>query len=219
MELVGAQEEQEEEGEEEGVEEGEEGEEDRGKEEGGGGNGGRGVKEEHPEENIQEVKAETVEVAVEDAGGGGDLVATRNVLTLAWVHGGCTVGTPPMPPFLRRPAWRMSPCTEHFAVCCGTTSRKRVRGGGGWRNTGGAWTWKPLPGKPLSPIPEPIGSNDLAQAEAFTGPHGTFMRGSHCKLCFHHCEEKRWVRLQRLGRKLEGIPQWQSNFRGVYDSR
>ena len=34
------------------------------------------MKEEDPGEDIEEVKAETVEVAVEDAGGGGVLVVT-----------------------------------------------------------------------------------------------------------------------------------------------
>ena len=38
--------------------------------------GGRGVKEEEPDEDNEKVKAETVEVAMEDVGGGGVLVGT-----------------------------------------------------------------------------------------------------------------------------------------------
>ena len=63
----------------EGEPEGGEEEKEGGKEEGGGGSGG-GVKEEDPGEDIEEVKAETVEVAVEDAGSGG-------VLVIPWLSG------------------------------------------------------------------------------------------------------------------------------------
>ena len=44
--------------------------------------------------------------------------------------------------------------------------RHRIRNkgaGGAWQHTGGAWTWKPLPGKALSPIREPIGVGDSTQ--------------------------------------------------------
>ena len=90
-------------------------------------------------------------------------------------------------------------------------------GGGGWRCTSGAWAWKPLPGKPLSPIPEPVGAGDLTQAKVFTGPRGALMRGLHWELCFPNWEERGWVKLQRSGRKLECIPQWESILGGVYD--
>ena len=33
-----------------------------------------------------------------------------------------------------------------------------------------------MPGKPLSPIPEPIGAGDLTQAKVFTGPRGALMQ-------------------------------------------
>ena len=42
------------------------------------------------------------------------------------------------------------------------------------------------------------------------------MRGSHWELCFLHWEEKGWVKLQRSGRKLECIPQWESILCGGY---
>ena len=47
--------------------------------------------------------------------------------------------------------------------------------GGAWRygGWGGAWAWKPLAGKPLSPIPERIGVGDLTQAKVFSGPGGS----------------------------------------------
>ena len=76
---------------------------------------------------------------------------------------------------------------------------------------------QPQPGKPLSPIPEPIGAGDVTQAKVFTGPRDALMRGSHWELCFLHWEEKGWVKLQRSGRKLECIPQWESILGGVYD--
>ena len=48
--------------------------------------------------------------------------------------------------------------------------RHRIRNkgeGGAWRYGGGAWAWKPLAGKPLSPVPEPIGVGDSTQAKVF----------------------------------------------------
>ena len=63
-----------------------------------------------------------------------------------------------------------------------------------------------LPGKPLSPIPEPIGAGDLTQSKVFSGPRGAMMRGSHWELSFLHSEERGRVKLQRSGRKLECIP-------------
>ena len=44
------------------------------------------------------------------------------------------------------------------------------------------------------------------------------MRGSHWELCFLHCEERRWLKLQRSKHKLKCIPQWGSNLGGVYDA-
>ena len=44
----------------------------------------------------------------------------------------------------------------------------------------------PQPGKPLSPIPEPIGAGDWTQAKVLTGPRGALMWGSHLELCFLH---------------------------------
>ena len=49
--------------------------------------GARGVKEEEPDEEIEEVKAETEEVALEDARGGRSLVVTlslRGEASQAW---------------------------------------------------------------------------------------------------------------------------------------
>ena len=43
------------------------------------------------------------------------------------------------------------------------------------------------------------------------------MRGSHWELLFLHWEQRGWVKLQRSGRKLECIPQWESTFGGPYD--
>ena len=66
----------------------------------------------------------------------------------------------------------------------------------------------------MSPVPEPIGAPDLMQANAFAGPRGALLRGSHRELCFLHWEEKGWVKLQCSGRKLECIPQWESILEG-----
>ena len=61
--------------------------------------------------------------------------------------------------------------TLHWALCRLLRHRFRNKGvGGAWRHEGGAWTWKPEPGKPLSTIPEPMGAVDLTQAKAFYGP-------------------------------------------------
>ena len=43
------------------------------------------------------------------------------------------------------------------------------------------------------------------------------MRSSHWELLFLHGEEQGWVKLQRTGRKLECIPQWEFILGGVYD--
>ena len=72
-------------------------------------------------------------------------------------------------------------------------------------------------GKAPAPFPEPIGARDLTQAKVFSGPGGRFMRSSHWELLFLHWEERGWVKLQRSGRKLESIPQWESILGEVYD--
>ena len=64
-----------------------------------------------------------------------------------------------------------------------------------------------MPGKPLSPIPEPFGAGNLTQFKVFLGPRGALMRGSHGELLFLHWEERGWVKLHPSGRKLECIPQ------------
>ena len=69
----------------------------------------------------------------------------------------------------------------------------------------------------MSPVPEPIGAGDLTQAKVFSVPGGRLMRSPHWVLLFLHWEERGWVKLQRTGRKLECIPQWESILGGVYD--
>ena len=179
-----------------------------------------GVKEEEPGEDIEEVKAETEEVAVEDTRGRGVLVVTpwlrgeaghawrlshanhRNVLTLPWVQGALDSGYSPDAPFFSAP--EVAYVTMHWAFRRLLRHHIRHKGaGGGLAAHIGAWTWKPLPGKPRSPIAEPIGAEDLMQGKIFTGPRGALMRGSHWELCFLHWEEKGWVKLQHSGRKLD----------------
>ena len=81
--------------------------------------------------------------------------------------------------------------------------------GGGVRYTGGAWAWKPRPGKPLSRSPEPIGAGDLTQSKVFFGAAGGLEAGSLWEPLFLRCEERGWVKLQRSGGKLQCIPQWE----------
>ena len=120
------------------------------------------------------------------------------------------MGTPPMP--------EVTYITLRWAFRRLLRHRIRTKGAGAaWRYIGGAWAWKPLPGKPLSPIPEPIGARDLTQAKVFTGPRGALMRGFHWELSFLHWEERGWVKLQHPRRKLECIPEWESTLGGVYD--
>ena len=74
---------------------------------------------------------------------------------------------PRYPPFLERrgdihhPALGISPpfAAPHLPQGCG--------GGGGWRHARVASACKPLPRKPLSPIPELIGAGDLTQAKVY----------------------------------------------------
>ena len=75
----------------------------------------------------------------------------------------------------------------------------------------------PLPGKPLSPIPEPNGAGHLTQSKAVSGPPGALMPCSNWELIFLHWEERGWVKLQCSGRTLECFPQWESILGGVYD--
>ena len=128
----------------------------------------------------------------------------RNMLTLPWVQGALDSGYSPNAPLCSSSEvtyitlrWAFRRLLRHHIL------NKGAGGGGGWggwRHKGGAWTWKPLPGKPLSPILEPIGAGDLKRATAFTGPRGASMRGSHWELCFLQWEEKGWVQLQRSAR-------------------
>ena len=192
------------------------------------------MKDEEATPDIEEVKAHMEDVAVErntgSGGGEGVSVVTpwlggeaghawglshanqRNVLTRPWVRGALGSGySPDAPPFFERPALGILPpfAAPHQQQGCW----------GAWQYTGGAWAWKPLPGKPLSPIPEPIGAGDLTQAKVFPGPGEALMRGSHCKRCFLHWEESAWVKVPRSRRKLECIPQWESILWGVYEPR
>ena len=137
----------------------------------------------------------------------------RNVLTLPWVQRAVDSGYSPYTPLFLIPevtyitlCWAFRRLVRHHI-------RNKGAGGGGAGGTRGA-PGKPLPGKPLSPIPEPIGGGDLAQAKVFTGPRGALMRGSHWELCFLRWEERGGVKLQRSGRKLECIPQWETIWGG-----
>ena len=129
-----------------------------------------------------------------------------NVLTLPWVPGALNIGYSADAPLFS--SCEVTYITLRWAFRRLLRHCIRNKGAAGaCQHTSGAWAWKPLPGKPLSPIPEPIGAGDLTQAKNFTGPRGALMRGSHWELCFLHCEERGWVKLQRSGRKLECIPQ------------
>ena len=146
----------------------------------------------------------------------------RNVLTLPRLQGAVDSGYSPDAHLFSSPEvtymtlrWALRRLLRHRI-------RKKGAGGGGGglvahRGGGGAWAWERVPGKPLSPIPEPIGAGDFAQAKVFTGPRGALMRGSHWEFCFLHWEERVSVKLQRSGRKTECIRQWASNLGGVYD--
>ena len=70
-----------------------------------------------------------------------------------------------------------------------------------------------------APVPHPRTNlcRGFDTGQTFTGLRGALMRQSHWELCFLHWKEKRWVKLQRSGRKLECIPQWESILGGVYD--
>ena len=51
--------------------------------------------------------------------------------------------------------------------------RHRIRNkgaGGAWRHTGGAWSWKPLPARPLSPIPGTNWGPGFDAGQSFYGP-------------------------------------------------
>ena len=142
----------------------------------------------------------------------------RNVLTLPWAQGALNRGYSPDPPlFLSREVAYVT-LRGAFRRMLRHRIRNKGEGGGGLvvRGGGGAWAWKPLPGKPLSPIPEPIGAGDWTHAKVFLGPRGALMRSSHWELLFLHWEEKGWPKLQRSGRV--GVhPPSGFHFRGVYD--
>ena len=122
------------------------------------------------------------------------------MLTLPWAQGALDSGYSPDAPLFSSPEvtyvtvrWAFRRLLRHRIRNKGEGVGLAVHEGGG----GGAWAWKPLPGKPLSPIPEPIGAGDLTQSKVFSGPRGALMRGSHWELLFLHWEERGWVKLQR----------------------
>ena len=216
--LFGAGEEDDAEGEEEGEEEDEAGEEEGGKEEEEGASGG--LKELEPREVIEEVAAGGSGGRRGWRGGAGGFGCDP------WVEGG---GRPCMgrePSQLAQRAnpplgagstghWLLPQCPPFFdaqgaIITMGSAFRRllrhRIRNkgakGGPGSTQGGAWAWKPLPGKLVSPFPEPIGSRHLTQAKVFMGLRGASMRGSHLELCFLYWDQKGWVKLQRSGRKF-----------------
>ena len=137
----------------------------------------------------------------------------RNVVTLPRVQGTFDSGYSPDAPSFFSP--EVTYITLRWAFRRLVRHRICNKGAwGAWRYTGGEWAWKPLPGKPLSPIHEPIGARDWTQAKVVTGPWGALMPGSHWDLCFLHWEERGWVKQQRSLRKLECIPKWESIFGG-----
>ena len=177
------------------------------------------MKEEAPED-IEEVKAEVEEVALEDARGGGDLVVTLWLKDRkAWSGpeprptAQCgnptrcmkrlTVGTLPIPPLLRRRRWHMSPFVGHFAVFSVTRSETKVRG---WPGSTQQWHGH---GSARRGNPSPPSSKQLialtCRKQNFYGPKGCLE--THRELYFLHWEEKGWVKPHRSSRKLERIPQ------------
>ena len=138
------------------------------------------------------------------------------MLTLPWAQGALDSGYSPDASLFWSP--EVTYVTLRLAIRRMLWHRIRNKGeGGAWRYGRGAWAWKPPAGKPLTPVPEPIGAGDLTQAKVFSGPGGRLMRSSHWELLFLHWEEHGWVKLQRTGRKLECIPHWESILGGVYD--
>ena len=102
-----------------------------------------------------------------------------------WAQGALDSGYSPDAPLFSSPevtyvALRWALWIRH-RIC-----NKREGGALAVRGGGGAWAWKPLAGKPLSPIPEPIGAGDLMQGKVFSGPEGRLMRSSHWELLFLH---------------------------------
>ena len=173
-----------------------------------------GVKVEEAAEDIEDVKPEVEDVTVEGEGAGGGGVGCDPL-----VAGGgrpclgphpsepvpgadpplCARGAgqrvlPDAPPFLSP---EVTYVTLRWAFRRMLRHRIHNKGeGGAWRyRGGGAWAWKPLAGKPLSPVPEPIGAGDLMQAKDFSAPWGRLMRSSHWELLFLHWEERGWVKL------------------------
>ena len=114
----------------------------------------------------------------------------RNVLTLPSAQGALESRYSPHAPLFSSPEVTYITLRWTFRRLLRHRIHNEGEGGGGWRYTGGAWAWRPLPGKPLSPVPELIGARDMTQAKVFTGPRGALMRGSHWELCFLHWEER-----------------------------
>ena len=124
--------------------------------------GQRGVKEEEAAEDIEEVKAEVEDAAVEGKGGGGEgvLVATPwlrgeagqlsqanqlLVLTLPWAQGALESGYSADSPLFSSPEvtyvtlrWALRRMMRHHIRNNGEGGGLAVRGGGG-----GAWAWQP----------------------------------------------------------------------------
>ena len=147
--------------------------------------GGRGVKEEEAATNIQEVKAEMEDVAVEGDAGGGGLVVTpwlrgeasyawglshanqRNVLT---VQGALESGYSPNAPLFSSP--EVTYITLRWAFRRLLRHRVRNKGaGGGGAHRGGMGTETPA-GKAPVPHPPTYWGRGFDAGQSFYGPAG-----------------------------------------------
>ena len=90
-------------------------------------------------------------------------------------------------------------------------SRRHGKNKGTWRRDGergGAWTWHPLPGEPLIPVPEGISVGSLNSLNLCSDPRGVRFRTAHFPAALQHWVTLGWCREWPQGKGIHFAVQW-----------
>ena len=90
-------------------------------------------------------------------------------------------------------------------------TRKNEEGKREWRTDatkGCDWQGQPLPGSPMSPLPERISSGTLGALNLLADPCGVRFVTGHCVVCLQHCLALDWCQWWRQGMSVQFAPVW-----------